>query len=249
MLVWSPLMQMASGPQPFDADVAERRGYQYTTDAKLSSHLANARISDAVLDVTDFSDKRVIDIGCGDGTYTHEFADRGGATEVVGVDPSKEAIEVARATSDSSPVAFDCGSADALDWEADVFDIAHLRGVLHHADRPREAIAEALRVAPLVVIVEPNGYNPGVKLLERFSTYHREHGERSFTARQLNQWVSESDGDVTTRQWIGQVPFFCPDGFARLAKRIEPLTEALPLVRLVMCAQYLFVAQRRHPPT
>jgi SAM-dependent methyltransferase len=238
---------MASGPQPFDADVAERSGYQYTTDAKLSSYIANARISNAVLDVADFSNKRVIDIGCGDGTYTHEFVDRG-AAKVVGVDPSREAIEVAQAASDSSLVSFECGSADALDWDADDFDIAHLRGVLHHADRPREAIAEALRVAPLAIVVEPNGYNPGVKLLERFSAYHREHGERSFTARQLDRWVRESGGEATARQWIGQVPFFCPDGLARVAKRIEPLTEALPLVRLAMCAQYLFVAQRRHPP-
>jgi len=244
-----PLVQMASGPQPFDADVAERSGYQYTTDAKLSSHLANARISEAVLNVTDFSNKSVIDIGCGDGTYTHEFADRGDAARVVGVDPSREAIEVAQAASGSSSLSFECGSADTLAYEANDFDIAHLRGVLHHADKPREAIAEALRVAPMAIIVEPNGYNPGVKLLERASSYHREHGERSFSARQLDRWARESGGEVTARRWIGQVPFFCPDWFARLAKRIEPVAEALPLVRLGMCAQYLFVAQRRRPPT
>lgn len=239
------LVQMASGPQPFDADVAERSGYQYTTDARLSSHLANARISDAVLDTADFTSKGVIDIGCGDGTYTHEFVDRANAANVVGVDPSTEAIEVAQAATDSPRVSFASGSAHTLDWEGDSFDIAHLRGVLHHTDMPKEALAEALRVAPLVVVVEPNGYNPGVKLLERVSSYHREHGERSFAPRRLDRWIRDVGGEVTARKWIGQVPFFCPDRAARLAKRIEPVTEALPLVRAVMCAQYIFVAQRR----
>ncbi|MGH2981777.1 MAG: class I SAM-dependent methyltransferase [Solirubrobacterales bacterium] len=238
---------MASGPQPFDADVAERGGYRYTTDAQLSSRLSNARITEAVLAIADFRGKRVIDIGCGDGAYTRKFADPGGAAEVVGVDPAEEAIEVARAAAGSERVSFQRGNAHQLDWEAGSFDVAHLRGVLHHADEPRKALREALRVAPVVVVVEPNGYNPGLKLLERFSSYHREHGERSFPPRRLDRWVGEIGGDVTARKWIGQVPFFCPDPFARLAKRVEPLTEALPLIRLVLCAQYLFVARSPSP--
>lgn len=237
---------MASGPQPFDADVAERSGYRYTTGARLSSVLANARISDAVLEAVDFEGTRVIDIGCGDGTYTREFVDRGGAAQVVGVDPSKEAIEVAGAASVSDRLAFEHGGAHALGWDADTFDVAHLRGVLHHADRPLEALAEALRVAPLIVVVEPNGYNAGVKLLERFSSYHVEHGERSFAPRRLDRWTREVSGEIVARQWIGQVPFFAPDWFARIAKRIEPLTESTPLVRAATCAQYVFVARRRY---
>jgi SAM-dependent methyltransferase len=239
---------MASGPQPFDADVAERSGYRYTTGARLSSVLANARISDAVLEAVDFEGRRVIDVGCGDGTYTREFVDRGGAAKVLGVDPSKEAIEVAGAASSSERIAFEHGGAHALGWDPDAFDVAHLRGVLHHADRPREALAEAMRVAPLIVVVEPNGYNAGVKLLERFSSYHREHGEQSFAPRRLDRWTREVGGEVVARRWIGQVPFFAPDRFARIAKRIEPLTESMPLVRAAMCAQYVFVARRRDNP-
>lgn len=236
---------MASGAKPFDADVAERNGYQYTTHAKLSSHLANARISDAVLRSIDFAGKRVIDIGCGDGIYTREFVDTGTAANVVGVDPSKEAIEVAQAASDGNRISFEHGSAEALNWAEDSFDIAHLRGVLHHAEGPEKALAEALRVAPLVIVVEPNGYNLGVKALERFSSYHRDHEERSFSARRLDRWMHDSGGDIVARRWIGQVPFFCPDWFARLAKMVEPVSERLPLVRCAVCAQYLFVASRR----
>jgi SAM-dependent methyltransferase len=238
-------VQTGSGPQPFDADVLARSGYQYTTDAKLSSHLANARISEAVLAAVDFSGKSVIDIGCGDGTYTREFVERGGAARVVGVDPSMEAIEAARGAPNPGRTSFEHGEGEDLRWGEDEFDIAHLRGVLHHAEAPRKGLAEALRIAPLAIVVEPNGYNPGVKLLERFSAYHVEHSERSFAPRRLDRWAREAGGEVSTRQWIGQVPFFCPDTVARLAKRIEPTTESFPLVRLAMCAQYLFVARRK----
>lgn len=42
------------------------------------------------------------------------------------------------------------------------------------------------------------------------------------------------------RRWVGFVPMFAPDAYARVAKRIEPLLEALPGVRSVICAQYIF---------
>lgn len=236
---------MASGARPFDADVAVRSGYQYTTDAKLSSYLANASISDAVLRSASFAGKRVVDIGCGDGIYTREFVDTGTAASVIGIDPSREAVEMAKAAYGDDRISFEHGNAEALEWTDDCFDIAHLRGVLHHAENPRKALAEALRVAPLIIVVEPNGYNLGVKALERFSSYHREHEERSFPARRLDRWTRDGGGDVVSRRWIGQVPFFCPDWFARLAKMIEPVSERLPLARCAICAQYLFVARRR----
>jgi len=120
-----------------------------------------------------------------------------------------------------------------------------VRGVLHHVGKPREAIAEALRVARTIVVVEPNGLNPGLKLLERVSTYHVDHEERSHPPRRPDRWVQELGGQTVRRQWVGFVPMFAPDAYARAAKRIEPLLEALPGVRSVACAQYIFTATRR----
>jgi len=230
--------------EPFERDAAEHGGYQYTTD-RLSSRLANARISDAVLAAASFDGARVIDIGCGDGTYTREIASLAHPAKVHGVDPAAAAIDVARqASRDEELVSFDVASAYELPHEADAFDVAILRGVLHHVDRPGEAIGEALRVAPTLVVMEPNGLNAGLKLLERFSSYHVEHEERSYAPGRLDIWVDGVGGRVIKRQFVGFVPMFAPDGYARFSKRLEPLLEATPGVRRVTCAQYVFTAGR-----
>jgi SAM-dependent methyltransferase len=232
----------ASGAGPFEADVAARGGYAYTTDASLSSRLANRRLTDAALAVASFQGKRVIDIGCGDGTYTVELVDVARAREVEGVDPAGEAIRVARERAGDRPIAFAEASAHELPYPDGAFDVAQLRGVLHHVDRPRDALAEALRVAREVVVIEPNGYNLGLKLLERVSSYHREHGERSYMPRTLDRWVGELGARVAARTFAGFVPMFSHDGLARAMKRLERVVEGVPGVRAAGCAVYVFRA-------
>ena len=81
--------------QRFNRDVARNEGYLYSATDKLSCVLANRRISDAILGIEDLRGKRVLDIGCGDGTYTLELA-AAGAAEVLGVDAAQDAVECAR---------------------------------------------------------------------------------------------------------------------------------------------------------
>ena len=80
--------------QAFNQDVEKNEGYLYTGD-KLSCRLSNARMTEAILALGNVSAKRVIDIGCGDGTYTAEIA-RAGAASVLGVDAADAAVERAR---------------------------------------------------------------------------------------------------------------------------------------------------------
>jgi SAM-dependent methyltransferase len=239
-----------SATRPFDADVAAHGGYVYTTDASLSSRMANRRLTDAALSVADFYGKRVADIGCGDGTYTVELVDVASAREVEGLEPAAEAVRAARQRVGNRPVTFAEASAYDLPHPGDSFDIALLRGVLHHVARPRDVLREALRVAPEVVVVEPNGYNLGLKLLERVSPYHREHGERSYMPRTLDRWVRELGGEIVDRTFAGFVPMFSPDRVARGMKRLEPAVESLPGLRSAACAVYVFVAARKlHRPS
>ena len=228
----------------FNRDVVVNNGYLYTTNARLSSYLANSRLTDAALMITDFRGKRVLDIGCGDGTYTLELFDRGRPASMHGVDPSHEAIRVARQKIGHRQITFGVYSA-ALPYEANSFDIAHLRGVLHHIEKPINALLQAFRVAPTLVVIEPNGYNPILKCLERFSSYHIEHNERSYTPSTLERWINRIGGRVYTRRYVGLVPFFCPDWLARLLKSIEPVVERLPLINSLACAVYVFVAIRK----
>ena len=234
---------------PFNRDVAENAGYRYTTNAQLSSQMANRRLTEVALEATEFRGRRVLDVGCGDGSYTVELFDQGGPSSMHGIDPAANAIETARRNAGNRAIAFSCESAARLPFERGAFDLAHLRGVLHHMDDPRAGVAEALRVATKIVIIEPNGYNPVLKLLERFSPYHREHGERSFTHRTLDRWIRDAGGAVRSRRWAGLVPFFCPDLPARVLKRIEPAFEGLAPLNLLSCAVYVVVAEQAGSPS
>lgn len=229
---------------PFEADIDRAGAYVYTTDARFSSATANRRLTDAAMNVADFRGRRVIDIGCGDGTYTAEIVQLGHAAEATGVDPAGNAIRAAQARAGDLPVAFFEASAYSLPYEADSFELAQLRGVLHHVERPRDALREALRVAPRVVVIEPNGYNVGLKLLERVSRYHVEHDERSYAPRTLDRWIRELGARVEARMFAGFVPMFSPDRLARAMKRVEPVLEGLPGLRAAGCAVYVCAAAR-----
>lgn len=233
------------GVNAFNRDVKENRGYLYTTNTRLSSVLANRRLTDAALAIADFCGKKVLDIGCGDGTYTLELFERGKAACVHGIDLAEEAVRIAREKAGSRPVTFEVRGMEALPYVRDSFDIAHVRGVLHHMDKPVDALREALRVARTVVVIEPNGYNLILKFLERFSRYHVEHKERSFAPAVLRQWICTLGGGVGAHFYAGLVPFFCPDGMAKILKRMEPLVEKIPFLNSLGCAVYVFSASRR----
>lgn len=65
-----------------------------------------------VLMAEEFGARRVLDIGCGTGVFALLLADRG--IEVVGVDPARASIDVARAKPGSDRVRWICGDATAL---------------------------------------------------------------------------------------------------------------------------------------
>lgn len=223
----------------FNRDVARNEGYLYSATDKLSCVLANRRISDAVLGMEDLRGKRVIDIGCGDGTYTLELA-AAGATEVLGVDAASEAVERARERSaDVANVRFDVVDIYELARTAARFDVAVVRGILHHLYEVERAIEQISRVADVALVLEPNGYNPVLKILEKVSPYHVAHEEKSYAPRNLDRWFEACGGRVTRSEFIGLVPMFCPDPMARLLKRIEPWVEHTPGLRAIGCGQYL----------
>lgn len=229
----------------FNSDVRSGRSYRYTSGKCLSANLANQRISDEVSRLVALQGKRVIDVGCGDGTYTFGLADSG-AARVLGVDAADGAVESATGrVGQRTNLAFRVLSVYELQTLEEPFDIAVVRGVLHHLDRPAEAIRAIAKVADLVVIVEPNGYNPVLKVIEKCSRYHREHGEKSYAPLSLDKWFRRAGGDLARFSYIGLVPMFCPSFLAKVLKAVEPLVEKIPLVRHLCCGQYTAVYATR----
>ncbi|GHS95535.1 hypothetical protein AGMMS50276_11560 [Synergistales bacterium] len=125
------------------------------------------------------------------------------------------------------------------------FDVALLTGVLHHLSDPERAIKAiaSLRVDK-IIICEPNGWNPVLKLIERFSSYHVAHEEQSFTLETVKSWCKVAGLSIEATKYLNLVPLFCPDWMAKICKFFEPLVEALPLIRTVCCGQFIVVARK-----
>ncbi len=88
-----PRRKEATYIETFSEDVAREGGYLYSTPDRLSCRLANERITRAILELAgDLRPERVLDVGCGDGTYTSELVHELSAPVVFGIDPSKPAV-------------------------------------------------------------------------------------------------------------------------------------------------------------
>jgi len=235
---------MKAKVEVFDRDAATNDGYVYTTAQRLSSRLATRKLSDLILGAVDFEGRTVLDIGCGDGYFTERYWDEGRPERIVGVDPAPAAVKVAQERRPDANMTFVVGDGHRLPWRDGSFDLALIQGVLHHDDRPVETIREAFRLAGEVLILEPNGNNMGLKVIEKASRYHRDHHERSYPTRRLLRWVRESGGTVVHQEFGGLVPMFCPDWIARTAKALEPGVERSPLLRYLGCAVLVVVARR-----
>jgi len=228
----------------FDNDIAEGDAYQYTKPEILSARMSNERFTRMILNSAELRGKRVIDVGAGDGTYTAELAQRSGAALVIGLDPASKAIARAQAQYAGIPnLRFLCGCTETPPENLGRFDVAIYRGCLHHVPNPAEETGRALHLADTVVFLEPNGLNPAVKMLERFSRYHIEHQEQSFSPRLAGRWVFQGGGAVESVVFFGLVPMFSPDWMARCGRVLEPIVEAIPGLRALVCGQYLLVAK------
>lgn len=229
----------------FNRDAECNRGYIYTTNAQLSSQLATQRSTEVIADIGAFAGRSVLDVGCGDGFYSCRLWDLGRPRKMIGVDVACKAIEVANANKQDRAIEFHVGDAHCLPYPHNSFDLVLIQSILHHDDNPLELIREAFRLAPEILIHEPNGNNLGLKIIERVSRYHREHHEKSYSSRRLSYWIEKAEGYVVRRQFAGFVPMFCSDRIARMMKGLEPVVERLPLVNAFGCAVQVIVAARQ----
>jgi ubiquinone/menaquinone biosynthesis C-methylase UbiE len=228
----------------FNRDAVNHGGYLYTTHMQLSSQLATSRTIKAILEICPLSGLSVLDMACGDGFYTTQFWDLGRPRMMVGVDAAIEAIKVAEVNKQNRPIHFFAGNIHCLPLPDNSFDLVLVQSVLHHDNNPLDTIREAFRLAPQILIHEPNGNNLGLKVIEKISSYHREHHEMSYTSRCLNRWVKEAGGEIISRKFAGFVPMFCPDSLAKTMKILEPMVESVPIIKSLACAVYVLLAVR-----
>ena len=96
---------------------------------------------------------RVLDIGCGDGTLIdHLYRTKGCDARGIEIDMA----EVTRAVAHGLPVMHGDADADLAQYPAGAFDYVVLSRTLQAVERPREVLAQMLRIGTHAVVSFPN---------------------------------------------------------------------------------------------
>jgi ubiquinone/menaquinone biosynthesis C-methylase UbiE len=223
----------------FKEDILANSGYIYTNTNRLSCKLSVKHYNKALVYLLgSIKGQSIIDIGCGDGAFVRELSAMG-ATSILGVDLNEAAIQLAKKNSaEAKNVSFEVMDIYTLPLDQR-YDIAILRGVLHHVYYIEKAIERVCKITDRLIVLEPNGYNFILKLLEKFSSYHRRHEEKSYRSKQLDTWFIKQGATINKSLYIGLVPMFCPDLLAKLLNYLAPCVECIPILRRFVCGGYL----------
>jgi ubiquinone/menaquinone biosynthesis C-methylase UbiE len=234
------------GHQPFDNDVETIGRYVYTgSQARKSSIIAN-QLQTKMLheEISKYTYAEILDLGCGDGTYTFEFLNLKGV-KILGMDPAQKAIEVAKKRyAGESRLSFTSAPIEELILAEKHFDLTVLRGVLHHCEDPSGVLLMASKVSDRIVILEPNGWNPIMKLIEKVSPYHRRHSEKSFTKGTITKWLNRCGFAVESYSLGILVPFFFPSPLIPLMLKLEPAIHKVPVIGKFLFGTQVFLARR-----
>jgi len=234
--------QLKENVKEFNENVADNGGYLYTTNASLSSILSNERISRAVDELIGCNTLNIIDIGAGDNAYTADIQRRKPNAKITAFDPAIEAVKIAK---EKYPgIDFFCANLLDIDsveqyTKGKRFEVGVIRGVLHHVSNPRLALVNSAKIADCIIIMEPNGNNPILKLIEKISPYHRKHEERSFSAKLLARWCREAGFKVDYLNYVGFVPFFFPTFLTKVIYFFQPFLEKIYLLKKYFGAQII----------
>lgn len=195
----------ASAAQWFEANAGQ-------WDAIRSLHVAETEVEAAIGKVLGEGQvARLIDIGTGTGRMLELFGGR--AEHALGIDRSSEMLRLARAKLTEQGVNAELRQADlyALPLGDGEADVAILHHVLHFAQQPGAAIAEAARVLTA----------GGRLLIADFAPHDREelrsrdaHTRLGFTDEQVGQWYEAAGlaldrvetlegGALTVKLWLG----------------------------------------------
>lgn len=183
-------------------------------DAIRSLHIAESEVEAAMAAVLgDLPVRRLVDIGTGTGRMLELFAPR--ADAAIGIDRSSEMLRLARAKlSERGLDKAELRQADlyALPIEDGAADLAIIHHVLHFAQAPDAAIAEATRVLG----------GGGRLLIADFAPHEREelrsqdaHARLGFSDEQMLGWFAGAGlvpvrtetlegGELTVKLWLGR---------------------------------------------
>jgi SAM-dependent methyltransferase len=177
---------------------------------------------------------RVLEYGCGPGSYANYLAQRG--AHVTGIDISPVAIEQAQEAARRAGVAerteFRVMNAEALQAADATFDLVCGTAILHHLDLPRAyaEVARTLKPNGSAVFEEPLGHNPLINLFRRRTPHLRTPDEHPLLVSDL-ELAGKFFADVDVRYFhllsLGAVPFRRTPLFAPVLRTLDALDRLL----------------------
>ncbi len=184
-------------------------------DAMRSLHVAETEVEAAIRDALAGREiGRLVDIGTGTGRMIELFGEQ--AESAIGVDRSPEMLRLARAklAAAKSPADLRQGDIYALPLASACADVVILHQVLHYAQQPNAAIAEAARLlAPegRLLVVD---FGPHEK--EELRSQHA-HARLGFADEQIANWFAAAGlrsepprqlegGELTVKLWLAHSP-------------------------------------------
>ncbi|NLT05109.1 MAG: class I SAM-dependent methyltransferase [Solirubrobacterales bacterium] len=140
--------------------------------------------------------RSVLDVGCGEGVLTHEWAQRLGDRRIVGIDLDDDALRAEWDKRRRDNLEYRCVEATALPFADGEFDLATAIEVLEHVPDPEATVAEMARVADrhLLVSVPREPLWRGLNMAR--GAYLRDLGN---TPGHVNHWSKRSFVELLSR--------------------------------------------------
>ena len=166
----------------------------------------------------------ILDIGCGPGSITVDFAHIASQGHVVGIEYVPDPLDQARALASSQGITnieFAVGDIHSLEYGDNTFDIVHVHQVLQHIADPVKALKEMRRVAKPGGIVAARESaamtwypdNEGIaKWLELTTRMGKEKGGNPHPGRLIHGWAEKAGFDkAKIRKSAGTWCFSSPE--------------------------------------
>lgn len=140
--------------------------------------------------------RSILDVGCGEGVLTSEWAERLGDGRIVGIDLDDPKLRAEWEKRSRPNLEFRAEEATRLSFADDEFDMATAIEVLEHVPQPEQTLAEMARVAERYLLVSVPREPIWRSLNMARGAYLRELGN---TPGHLNHWSKVSFVSLLSR--------------------------------------------------